>query len=94
MWVSRLSGATLIAALGALPLPASAFERIQAPAPKAEMMENCPGLIARAPRAIPAAFGLASLKADEVRINYVGHSTFLIESPRGIKIAPDSNDYV
>jgi L-ascorbate metabolism protein UlaG (beta-lactamase superfamily) len=58
---------------------------------KPEMIENCPGLIAqqRMPRVMPA-----SLKADEVRINYVGHSTFTIESPRGIKIATDYNDYV
>jgi L-ascorbate metabolism protein UlaG (beta-lactamase superfamily) len=58
--------------------------------PKPEMVENCPGLVARgAPRILPA-----SLKSDQVRINYVGHSTFLIESPRGMKIATDYNDYV
>ncbi len=95
MWVSRLSGATLIAALSALSLPASAFERIQAPAPKAEMMENCPGLVALdKPRVIPAAFRLAQLAGDQVRITYVGHSTFLIESPRIVRIATDYNDYV
>ena len=36
----------------------------------------------------------AAAQADEVRISYVGHSTFLIESPRGVKIATDYNDYV
>jgi len=62
---------------------------------KPEMMENCPGMIAgRPPRAIPAAFNLASLAGDQVRISYAGHSTFLIESPRGQKIATDYNDYV
>ena len=62
------------------------------PQPKPEMMENCPGLVAQ-----PACRGVAarsSLKSDEVRITYVGHSTFLIESPRGMKIATDYNDYV
>ena len=29
-----------------------------------------------------------------MRINYVGHSTFLIESPRLVRIATDYNDYV
>jgi len=29
-----------------------------------------------------------------VRINYIGHSTFLIESPRHVRIATDYNDYV
>ncbi|ARP99250.1 MBL fold metallo-hydrolase [Pseudorhodoplanes sinuspersici] len=91
----RLSGATLIAALSLLPARAAAFERIQAPAPKAEMMENCPGLVAsRSPRVVPAAFKLAQLASDQVRITYIGHSTFLIESPRIVRIATDYNDYV
>ena len=65
-----------------------------APAPKPEMMENCPGLVASAtPKALPAAFTLA-LNADQVRITYAGHSTFLIESPRLVRIATDYNDYV
>jgi L-ascorbate metabolism protein UlaG (beta-lactamase superfamily) len=67
-----------------------------APAPaKPEMMENCPGLIAgMPPRAVPTAFRLAALSSDQVRISYVGHSTFTIESPRGVTIATDYNDYV
>lgn len=42
----------------------------------------------------PAQFRMAQLKADEVRISYVGHSTFLIESHKGVRIATDYNDYV
>src|SRR5262249_54587992 len=82
--------AALVAAAGAPALSQPA------PAPaKPEMMENCPGLVAgQPPRLIPASFSLASLAADEVRISYVGHSTFLLESPRGVKIATDFNDYV
>jgi L-ascorbate metabolism protein UlaG (beta-lactamase superfamily) len=88
----------LLAALAAfVALPSSqvaAFERMQAPAPKPEMVENCPGLVAsRAPRAIPAALRLA-LNSDQVRFTYVGHSTFLIESPQLVRIATDYNDYV
>ena len=91
----HLSGATLIAALSVSPAPVGAFERIQAPAPKAEMMENCPGLVASgSPRIVPAAFKLAQLASDQVRLTYVGHSTFLIESPRIVRIATDYNDYV
>jgi L-ascorbate metabolism protein UlaG (beta-lactamase superfamily) len=72
-------------------LPAAALAQPSPAQPaKPEMMENCPGMVAgRVPRAIPAA-----LAGDEVRISYSGHSTFLIESPRGIKIATDYNDYV
>src|SRR5687768_4673434 len=62
---------------------------------KPEMAESCPGLVARQrPPVIPAAFRLAALKEGEVRINYIGHSTFLIESPRLVRIATDYNDYV
>jgi L-ascorbate metabolism protein UlaG (beta-lactamase superfamily) len=74
--------------------PAAAFEPVQAPAPKPEMAQNCPGLVALdRPRIIPAAFRLA-LNPDQVRVTYVGHSTFLIESPQLVRIATDYNDYV
>lgn len=36
----------------------------------------------------------AALKSDEVRITFVGHATFTIESPKGILAATDYNDYV
>jgi L-ascorbate metabolism protein UlaG (beta-lactamase superfamily) len=66
----------------------------QPPAAKPEMRESCPGLIAsRQPRATPALLRLAR-NADEIRVNYIGHSTFLIESPQGVRIATDYNDYV
>ena len=65
------------------------------PAAKPEMIESCPGLVAgRPPFLQPAAFRLAALAADQVRISYVGHSTFLLESPRLVRIATDYNDYV
>ncbi len=87
---AMLAAAAVIAVAFALPAMLRAQPVQSKPDAKPEMMENCPGLVARGmPRAIPA-----SLKSDEVRINYVGHSTFLIESPRGMKIATDYNDYV
>src|SRR3954465_140429 len=71
-----------------------AFAQVQTPAPKPQMVENCPGLVASGrPRATPAALRLA-LNADQVRFTYVGHSTFLIESPQLVRIATDYNDYV
>jgi L-ascorbate metabolism protein UlaG (beta-lactamase superfamily) len=36
----------------------------------------------------------AALKPGEVSLTYIGHSTFLIESPKGVRIATDYNDYV
>jgi L-ascorbate metabolism protein UlaG (beta-lactamase superfamily) len=75
-----------------------AAEHVQAPAAKPEMMESCPGLVASrespARLAMPAMLRLAALASDQVRITYAGHSTFLIESPRLVRIATDYNDYV
>lgn len=88
---TMLAAAALVTAL-ALPAMLRAQPTPAQPRPEAkpEMMENCPGLVAGGlPRFTPV-----SLKSDEARINYVGHSTFLIESPRGMKIATDYNDYV
>jgi L-ascorbate metabolism protein UlaG (beta-lactamase superfamily) len=76
--------------------PVAAQPAAPGPAPaKPEMMENCPGLVAGLPpRPTLASFRLAALASDQVRISYAGHSTFLLESPRGVKIATDYNDYV
>src|ERR1700731_4859719 len=52
-----------------------------APGARPEMTESCPGLVASAePRPVPVALRLAALGADQVRITFAGHSTFLIES--------------
>ena len=63
--------------------------------PTSELADRCPGLVAtNKPRPVPASFSLATLQTDQVRITYAGHSTFLIESPRLVRIATDYNDYV
>lgn len=68
--------------------------------------DRCPKLVAEAPaRIVPAAFRLAAAppeklfqpaagRSDEVTLNYIGHSTFLIETPGGVTVATDYNDYV
>ena len=59
------------------------------------MAQNCPGPVAAdRPRVIPAAFDLAALNTDQVRLTFIGHATFLIESPQLVRIATDYNDYV
>jgi L-ascorbate metabolism protein UlaG (beta-lactamase superfamily) len=81
--VAALSQFGPVAAQGARP-----------PTAKPEMRESCPGLVASdRPRVMPASLRLA-LAADQIRVNYIGHSTFLIESPQGVRIATDYNDYV
>jgi L-ascorbate metabolism protein UlaG (beta-lactamase superfamily) len=84
--------APLVVALG---LAAPVAAQVPKPPPaKPEMTESCPGLVAsdRA-RVMPASLRLAA-NADQIRIDYIGHSTFLIESPQRVRIATDYNDYV
>jgi L-ascorbate metabolism protein UlaG (beta-lactamase superfamily) len=93
MVLDRLLFAAFAMLIGLPSAPAAA--QPSPPQAKPEMMEHCPGLVAgMPPRALPAAFKLAALAGDQVRISYAGHSTFMIESPGGIKIATDYNDYV
>ena len=40
-----------------------------------------------------ADFAPAALEADQVRVSFIGHATFLIESPQGVKIATDYTGY-
>ena len=57
---------------------------------QSDTQEACPGFVAtRTPRVIPAA-----LARGEVSLTFVGHATFLIESPGGVRVATDYNDYV
>jgi len=46
------------------------------------------------PRLQPANLSFANLARGEVRLTFVGHATFLIETPGGVKLATDYNDYV
>lgn len=65
--------------------------------PQWALADACLGPIARGP--VPMApdgtlITLAALKNDEVEISFIGHSTFTIQSPRGVFAATDFNDYV
>jgi L-ascorbate metabolism protein UlaG (beta-lactamase superfamily) len=84
-------------AVAMAPLLASAAHAQSADAPtaKPEMTQGCPAPVAAArPCATLASFDLAALAADQVRLTYIGHATFLIESPQLVRIATDYNDYV
>ena len=51
--------------------------------------------VSEAPRLIqPAQYRPAALKPTEVRLTFVGHATWLIESPGDLKLATDYNDYI
>lgn len=65
------------------------------PASKPDVTQACPALVAGSPPAIlPASFDPAALNPDQVRVTYIGHATFQIESPQGVRIATDYNDFV
>lgn len=56
----------------------------------ADQPEPCPRLIASGPNL----FHHAAVKADELGLTFVGHATFLLETPQGIRVATDYNNYV
>jgi hypothetical protein len=74
---------------------ANTFVAITALAQQPLTEERCPRMVAQdRPRIIPASFRPAALNQGEASLTYIGHSTFLIESAAGVKIATDYNDYV
>ena len=84
----------VLATVVALAAGQAQAQTVSPPAAKPDMVQSCPGLVAERPQAIPAAFRLAALQSDQARLTYIGHSTFLIESPQLVRIATDYNDYV
>lgn len=58
------------------------------PAGAAEEVEKCPDMVAGLPVVRIAA------KEDRVRLTFVGHASFLIESPAGVTAVTDYNDIV
>jgi L-ascorbate metabolism protein UlaG (beta-lactamase superfamily) len=79
---------SLIAALMAL---GAAFCPLSA---SAQVVDRCLA-VAQAPRlVVPADYRPAALKPTEVRLTFIGHSTWQIESPGAVRIATDYNDYL
>jgi L-ascorbate metabolism protein UlaG (beta-lactamase superfamily) len=81
----------LLALFGAVSVILALFVPAQAAAP-----DRCLAMasVPEVPRVEAVAFRTAQLEASEVRLTFVGHSTFLIESAGGVTIATDYNDYV
>jgi L-ascorbate metabolism protein UlaG (beta-lactamase superfamily) len=66
----------------AVPLPAAA-----------QGVDRCHAIALGPSPVRPAALRVAALEPSEVRLTFVGHATWLVESPGGITIATDYNDY-
>jgi L-ascorbate metabolism protein UlaG (beta-lactamase superfamily) len=72
----------VIALLGSLTVPAAAQQPLRS---ECLAMANAP------PRATPVNLRRAATTIEEVAITYVGHSTYYIDTPGGIRIATDFN---
>ncbi len=81
--LSGLTLAIVATAMGAALVPAQAQVE----------PERCPRFIARDQvRVVPASFDVAQLQDGEVRLTFLGHASFLIESPLGVSIVTDYSD--
>jgi L-ascorbate metabolism protein UlaG (beta-lactamase superfamily) len=74
--------AVVLAFLGSLVFPAAAQQPLRS---ECLAMANAP------PRAIPVSLQRAAAKPQEVAITYVGHSTYYIDTPVGVRIGTDFN---
>ena len=68
--------------LGSLVLPAAAQQPLRS---ECLAMANAP------PRAIPVSLQRVAAKPQEVAITYVGHSTYYLDTPEGVRIGTDFN---
>jgi len=68
---------------------------VQAPAPQTSPKTAPDKCLAFASREMPGMGRIhrAALKPNQVKLTYVHHSTFVIESPKGVTVATDYNDY-
>lgn len=82
-----------------VPLVLAASVMLAAPvmAQETEEPERCPRFVASIPYLTPANYVVpvqAEREEGQVRLTFIGHATFLIESPGGVTIATDYNDGV
>lgn len=81
------------------PTPAGAQVLAQAPSPQPPMPDRCLA-VAQGPSAPSsrhiqrAQFRPEMLEPAKIKLTFVGHATWLIETPGGIKAATDYNDYI
>jgi len=80
-------GVALLLLLAQLLVPTSAVAATP-------LADRCLAVATAPARVTPVAVRPTALAPNEVRLNFIGHSTWLIESPGGLKIATDYNDYV
>jgi len=81
--LAMLRSLTLVAAfLGWLVIPAAAQQPLRS---------ECLAMAGAPPRAVPVSLRRVEARHEEVAITYVGHSTYYIDTPGGVRIATDFN---
>jgi L-ascorbate metabolism protein UlaG (beta-lactamase superfamily) len=75
--------AVAIAFLGSLIVPAAAQQQ--------PLRSECLAMANAPPRAMPVSYQRVAAKPQEIAITYVGHSTYYIDTPEGVRIATDFN---
>src|SRR5882757_5368157 len=73
---------SIVFALLGLPIAAAAAQ-------DASRGSECLAMANAPPRAVPVSLRRATAAADEVAITYAGHSTYVIDTPGGVRIATD-----
>src|ERR1041385_257378 len=76
----------IAAVLAALSLPVAAVA-----ADDGSRDSECLAMAQAPPRAVPVNLRRAATASEEVAITYAGHSTYLIDTPGGVRIATDYN---
>ncbi len=61
--------------------------------PALALQSDCLAMASNQPRIIPTALTETALEADQVKITFIGHSSFIIESPGGTRIVTDYSGY-
>jgi len=61
--------------------------------PAAALQSDCLAMAGRERSIVPAAYTEAELAADEVKLTFIGHSSFIIESHGGTRIVTDYAGY-
>jgi L-ascorbate metabolism protein UlaG (beta-lactamase superfamily) len=61
--------------------------------PAAALQSDCLAMAGNTPKVVPASYTEAALEADQVKLTFLGHSSFIIESPGGTRIVTDYAGY-
>ena len=83
----------LIAILAVFVAPRTSRAQAEAPVSQCQMIARSLPSVTFASFSAKTALQVQTKANEEVRITYVGHSTFFIETPAGVKIATDYNGW-